>query len=42
VNGVAVDCAGAGGAFALPPPRNGGFCMQASAGNYSYAYFATL
>src|SRR4029079_11497783 len=41
VNGTPVDCA-TGGAFALPPPRNGGFCMQASAGNYSYAYFGTL
>jgi hypothetical protein len=41
VNGAPVDCA-TGGAFELPPPRNGGFCMQASAGNYSYAYFTTL
>ena len=31
----------AGGNVALPAARNGGYCMQASAGNYSYAYFAT-
>ncbi len=40
VNSTTVDCSS--GLFTLPAPRNGGWCMQASAGNYSYAYFATL
>ncbi|HVT08870.1 MAG TPA: hypothetical protein VHO67_15535, partial [Polyangia bacterium] len=40
VNGKALDCA-TGGTFTLPAPVNGGFCMQAGAGNYSYAYFTT-
>jgi hypothetical protein len=40
VNSTAVDCSS--GVFALPAPRNGGWCMQATAGNYSYAYFSTL
>jgi hypothetical protein len=39
VNNVTVSCAGGG--VALPAPRNGGWCMQASAGQYSYAYFNT-
>jgi hypothetical protein len=26
----------------LPAPRNGGWCMEASAGNFSYAYFTTF
>jgi hypothetical protein len=37
VNNVTVSCAGGG--VALPAARNGGWCMQASAGQYSYAYF---
>ncbi len=40
VNGMTINCV-AGGSFTLPAPRNGGFCMEASAGNYSYAYFTT-
>ena len=40
VNGTA-EFACAGGNVTLPAARNGGYCMQASAGNYSYAYFAT-
>ena len=40
VNGTAEFPCG-GGNVTLPAARNGGFCMQASAGNYSYAYFAT-
>ena len=39
VNNVTVSCAGSG--VTLPAPRNGGWCMQASAGQYSYAYFNT-
>jgi hypothetical protein len=40
VNGTSFDCvAGSGGV--LPAPINGGFCMEASAGQYSYAYFTT-
>jgi hypothetical protein len=40
VNGTSFDCAaGAGGT--LPAARNGGWCFEASAGNNSYAYFAT-
>jgi hypothetical protein len=40
VNGTSFDCVtGSGGV--LPAPVNGGYCMQASAGNYSYAYFTT-
>jgi hypothetical protein len=41
VNGTAFDCVG-GGTFTLPAPRNGGLCMEASAGQYSYAYYATF
>jgi len=40
VNSTVVDCSS--GVVTLPAPRNGGWCMQASAGNYSYAYFTTL
>jgi hypothetical protein len=41
VNGTAINCA-AGGTFSLPAAKNGGYCMQASAGNQSYAYFTTF
>jgi hypothetical protein len=37
--GTPVDCSGA--SYTLPAARNGGWCMQASAGNQSYAYFST-
>jgi hypothetical protein len=41
VNGTLFDCVtGVGGD--LPAPRNGGFCMQASAGQNAYAYFTTF
>jgi hypothetical protein len=40
VNGTLSDCVGGGGGL-LPTPRNGGFCMQASAGQNSFAYFTT-
>ena len=40
VNTTSFDC-GVGGGGILPPPQNGGWCMQAGAGNESYAYFAT-
>ena len=40
VNGTMFDCVvGAGGV--LPAARNGGWCVEASAGDYSYSYFAT-
>jgi hypothetical protein len=39
VNGTAVTCSG--GNIALPPKRNGGYCLQASSGDYPWAYFAT-
>jgi hypothetical protein len=40
-NGTAIDCV-AGGNFNLPAPRNGGWCLEASAGQYDYAYFNTF
>jgi hypothetical protein len=40
VNGVSFDCVNGDGG-ALPPPVNGGYCMQVSAGDYDYAYFVT-
>jgi hypothetical protein len=40
VNGTSFNCV-TGGTFSLPAQRNGGYCMQASAGDYSYAFFAT-
>jgi hypothetical protein len=39
VNNVTVSCAGSG--VMLPAARNGGYCVQATAGQYSYAYFET-
>lgn len=36
INGTNVSCNN----FKLPPKRNGGYCMQASAGNQPYAFFA--
>ena len=44
VNGTSVDCVnkGAGYSGAMPvSPVRGGYCMQASAGDYPYAYFLT-
>ncbi|MGK3987427.1 fibronectin type III domain-containing protein [Sorangium sp. So ce136] len=40
VNGVLVTCNGANAT--LPAKRNGGYCMQASAGNQPWAYFSTF
>ena len=41
VNGtMTYDCV-AGANAALPAAHNGGFCMQASAGDFAYAYFTT-
>ena len=39
VNNTAVSCAGSG--VALPAARNGGWCMETTAGQYDYAYFNT-
>lgn len=39
VNGVTVSCSG--GSWTPPPKVNGGYCFQASAGYYSWAYFGT-
>ena len=39
VNGVQKVCSGAN--WLTPPtPRNGGYCVQTTAGNHNYAYFA--
>ncbi|WP_437897088.1 fibronectin type III domain-containing protein [Sorangium sp. So ce124] len=40
INNVLVTCNGAN--VTLPATRNGGYCMQASAGNEPWAYFATF
>ena len=37
VNGAPVPCTGA--AWALPAPRNGGYCIQAGAGDMPWAWF---
>jgi hypothetical protein len=46
VNGMSLDCTAGGGTatatYPLPPARNGGFCVQAGAGQYPYAYFSTF
>jgi len=41
VNGTSINCVMAGN-YSLPARRNGGYCMEASAGEYSYAYFSTF
>ncbi|HSS38443.1 MAG TPA: peptidase, partial [Polyangia bacterium] len=38
-NGQTITCTGNG--MALPPPVNGGYCIQTTAGTYSFAYFGT-
>lgn len=38
VNNTQVSCSGT---ITLPAKRNGGYCFQASAGDYAWAYFAT-
>jgi hypothetical protein len=41
INGTTtVDCV-TGGGYALPAAVNGGWCFQASSGQYTYAYFQT-
>ena len=40
VNGQAFPCTGTG--MPLPAPVNGGYCIQTTAGDYSFAYFGTL
>jgi hypothetical protein len=40
-NGTPFDCL-SGGIQQLPARRNGGYCIQTSAGQYSYAYFTTF
>jgi hypothetical protein len=37
VNGTVMDCGG----WSLPAKRNGGYCIQTTAGDYFYAAFAT-
>jgi hypothetical protein len=39
VNGTMVPCPSS--ITNLPTKKNGGYCMQTSPGNYSYAYFST-
>ena len=41
INGTTINCVMAGN-YNLPAMRNGGYCMEASAGEYSYAYFSTF
>jgi hypothetical protein len=41
VNGVNVPCNGGNWPSALPAKRNGGYCVQASAGDFPWAYFVT-
>lgn len=40
INGALVTCNGAN--VTLPATRNGGYCMQASAGDHPWAYFSTF
>ena len=40
VNGVQMSCT-ANWPSPLPAKRNGGYCVQTTAGNYAYAYFST-
>ena len=40
VNGASVACNG-GNWPSLPAKRNGGYCVQASPGDYPWAYFVT-
>jgi hypothetical protein len=39
INNTTMSCTGVN--LTLPPKRNGGYCFQASAGNYPWAYFTT-
>jgi hypothetical protein len=40
INGTAVDCVPSGQGT-LPAARNGGWCFQASAGDFAWAWFGT-
>lgn len=42
VNDQLVTCGGGNISLSTIPKRNGGYCFQASAGNQSWAYFATF
>ena len=37
INDTIINCS----APVLPPKRNGGYCFQASAGDFAWAYFST-
>jgi hypothetical protein len=41
INGTTMSCTG-GNWASLPAKRNGGYCLQASAGDFAWAYFATF
>jgi len=41
VNGTQMSCNNGNWASPLPAKRNGGYCVQTTAGNYAWAYFAT-
>lgn len=41
VNGQTMPCSGGNWPNPLPAKRNGGYCIQTTAGNYPWAYFAT-
>jgi hypothetical protein len=38
INGTAMNCTGSN--LTAPPPQNGGYCIQSTAGNHSYAAYA--
>jgi hypothetical protein len=40
VNGRAMSCDGNDWAYPMPPQRNGGYCIQVTAGNSSTARFS--
>lgn len=40
INGTVMNCAGTGGNTTPPPPQNGGYCIQSTAGDYSWAAYA--
>jgi hypothetical protein len=42
INGMDVSCVGNGGTYTLPAPRNGGWCLEASAGDFAWAWFGTF
>jgi len=40
INGTAINCSGSGGNRTPPAPQNGGYCIQSTAGNHSYASYS--